>query len=246
MSKYTEVNRRFLISGTVTSLSLIALLVTGNAYRELEHDYKVLKNNYDAFQVNYERSAEDIHYTLEEQKLRIRNAEQEVEVVLESLNDAVMQIEEKDATIQGLTSEVNKLKEEAKTVAVSPSSFNQADIDLLYRLVEAEAGGESIRGRIAVANVVLNRIKSDKYPNTMGEVIYQRNQFEVVNIGTINTKTPSEGTVEAVNRALNGEKVVPDNVVMFWATYLDKGHEIWQHANIVTTIGIHHFSDGWY
>lgn len=243
MSKQNKF-RDVLITCTIGVLSAVAILLTNDMYNESEQQRKLLQNELDAFKINYERSAEDVYYTLEEQKYRIQQAEKIIEDLTNQLEDTTEQLEQKDETIKGLTSEVSKLKQTAST-RVNPSSFSSSDINLLYRLVEAEAGGESITGRIAVANVVLNRIKSNEYPNTLREVIYQQNQFEVVNIGTINTKIPSEGTIEAVNRALSGEKAVPDNVVMFWATYLDKSHAIWKHADIVTTIGIHHFSDGW-
>lgn len=123
--------------------------------------------------------------------------------------------------------------------------FTEADVDLLNRLVEAEAGSEPYDGKIAVVNVVINRIKSDKYPNTIYDVIYQPNQFEVVNIGTINTKIPSEETKKAVKEALNGAKAVGDNIKLFWADYLSKSNPIWQHCQVRTIIGGHLFSDEW-
>lgn len=237
---------RIVIGVTVSTALAWCMVSDYYEHKKLQYDYKVVKNELDAFKINYERSAEEIYYTIQDQKHRIKSMTEEIETLIETIETKDNTIEKLTSEIEGLTSEVEKLEKEAKTVAVSPSYyFNDSEIDLLYRLVEAEAGGESIQGRIAVANVVLNRIKSDNYPDTIHDVIYQRNQFEVVNIGTIDTKIPSEETIDAVNRALAGEKVVPDSVVMFWATYLDKSHAIWRHADIVTTIGVHHFSNGW-
>ena len=120
-----------------------------------------------------------------------------------------------------------------------------SDVDLLNRLVESEAGSEPYDGKIAVVNVVINRIKSDEYPNTINDVIYQPNQFEVVSLGTIYSEIPSEETKRAVTDALNGVKAVSDDIKLFWANYLSETHPIWEHCQIKTMIGNHVFSDEW-
>lgn len=83
------------------------------------------------------------------------------------------------------------------------------DYDALLRLVEAEASGEDIKGKMLVANVVLNRAESGLFPDTIKEVIYQRQngraQFSPVATGKIDRVSVSEETVEAVERALCGE-----------------------------------------
>lgn len=238
-------NKREITYIAVAVLSSLTLVLSISDNKQLIHDNKALKNELDAFKINYERSAEAMYYLTNEQQIRLNNYEKQIEALQKDIQEKTEQLEQKDEELRGITNEMKELKNRASTVSVAPYSFTAAEIDLLNRLVEAEAGGESIQGRIAVANVILNRIKSDKYPNTLREVIYQKNQFEVVNIGTINTKIPSEGTKEAVRRALNGEVVVPEGTVIFWAKYLDKSHAIWDHCKIVTTVGIHHFSKGW-
>lgn len=64
-------------------------------------------------------------------------------------------------------------------------TYTDADLKLLACLVHAEAGDQSYEGRLAVANVVLNRVKSSKYPNTIKEVIYQSGQFTVAKSGSL-------------------------------------------------------------
>ena len=78
--------------------------------------------------------------------------------------------------------------------------------DLLARLVTAESGGESFEGQIAVAEVVLNRIASPDYPNSLYEVIYEHNQFEPVRNEAIN-RPASESARKAVDEALNGSNI---------------------------------------
>ena len=78
-----------------------------------------------------------------------------------------------------------------------------ADQYLLARLVYAEARGESYKGKVAVAAVVLNRVRSSSFPNTISGVIYQSNAFESVSNGSIN-KTPDSDCLRAAREAMNG------------------------------------------
>lgn len=86
---------------------------------------------------------------------------------------------------------------------------SEADYIALLKIVEAEASGEDLTGRILVANVVLNRVKSSKFPDTIEAVVYQgaggKAQFSPVSTGKIERVRVSEETVEAVERALCGE-----------------------------------------
>lgn len=72
---------------------------------------------------------------------------------------------------------------------------------LMARLVEAEAKGEPFAGKVAVVDVVLNRVKSGSFPNTIQGVIYQAGQFSPVSNGSI-YNTPSEASIQAVEEAL--------------------------------------------
>ena len=76
-------------------------------------------------------------------------------------------------------------------------------------------------------------------------MIYQKNQFEPVVVGIIDNKQASQESVEAVKRAFLGERVVDSDIVNFWASWLDSNNDIWNHVEIVTTIGVHHFGRGW-
>jgi len=89
--------------------------------------------------------------------------------------------------------------------------FTEEDYKNLLRIVEAEASGEDETGKLLVANVVLNRVKDEEFPNTITEVIFQKNkgvtQFSPVANGRFWKVEISEETVSAVNRALAGEDV---------------------------------------
>lgn len=89
------------------------------------------------------------------------------------------------------------------SVAAASSSIISADHRLLSKLVYAEARGESYKGQVAVAAVVLNRVASASFPNTISGVIYQSGAFSCVSNGSINN-TPNSTAVRAALDALNG------------------------------------------
>ena len=83
------------------------------------------------------------------------------------------------------------------------SSSSSSDLNLLARLVYGEARGEPYTGQVAVASVVLNRVKSSSFPNSIAGVIYQSGAFSVVNDGQINL-TPNSTAKKAAQDAMNG------------------------------------------
>ena len=91
----------------------------------------------------------------------------------------------------------------SSTTASSSATIVSADHRLLAKLVYAEARGEPYKGQVAVAAVVLNRVRSASFPNTISGVIYQRNAFTCVNNGSINN-TPDSSCIRAALDALNG------------------------------------------
>lgn len=85
----------------------------------------------------------------------------------------------------------------------SGSSSDKNNLYLLARLVYGEARGEPYKGKVAVAAVVLNRIESSSFPNTMSGVIYQSGAFSVVDDGQINL-SPNQECINAARDAMNG------------------------------------------
>lgn len=84
--------------------------------------------------------------------------------------------------------------------------------ELLARVVYAESNTEPIEGQIAVAQVVLNRVRSESFPDTVSEVIYQERQFSTASI--LSRVTPTENNYEAVDLAFE-LAVVPYDVLYF-------------------------------
>ena len=87
--------------------------------------------------------------------------------------------------------------------SVSAAAYNESETYLLGRLVHGEARGEPYVGKVAVAAVVLNRVRSSSFPNTIAGVIYQTGAFDAVADRQINL-TPNEQSRRAARDALNG------------------------------------------
>ena len=109
--------------------------------------------------------------------------------------------------------------------------LSERDMELLLRIVEAEAGCEDEDGRILVANVVLNRMESELFPDSVAEVVLQTNngvsQFSPVSSGSIWTVEISEETREAVEKALEGETISQGALFFAARKYADSKRMKW-------------------
>ena len=83
--------------------------------------------------------------------------------------------------------------------------YSEGDYRVLQRIVQAEAGICDEKGKILVANVIINRVKSKEFPNNITDVVYERSQFSPVIDGSINTCRVTQQTIDCVDRALAGE-----------------------------------------
>ena len=85
----------------------------------------------------------------------------------------------------------------------SSSTSNSSNVNLLARLIYGEARGEPYTGQVAVGAVVMNRVKSSSFPNTISGVIYQSGAFDAVRDGQINL-SPNSTAIKAAQDAING------------------------------------------
>lgn len=90
-------------------------------------------------------------------------------------------------------------------IVQAATNNNTSDVQLIARAINGEARGEPYEGQVAVGAVILNRVKSSKFPNTIAGVIYQSGAFTAVSDGQINVPIASNSTVvKAAQDALNG------------------------------------------
>lgn len=121
-------------------------------------------------------------------------------------------------------------------------THTQDDIYWLSRIIHAEACCESMDGKIAVGNVIINRVDSDIFPDNIYDVIFDSKygiQFTPVAIGTIYGE-PDEECIEAAKRALDGENIV-GNSLYFFNPELSTSFWIADNCEYITAIGTHEF-----
>lgn len=128
-----------------------------------------------------------------------------------------------------------------KEISLASSGAGQtSDLQLLARAINGEARGESYEGQVAVGAVILNRVKSPDFPNTIAGVIYQPGAFTAVSDGQINVPIDESSTVvKAAQDALNGWDPTNGSVYYFNPNTATSSW-IWS-KTIVKTIGKHHF-----
>lgn len=112
------------------------------------------------------------------------------------------------------------------------------DLYTLAAVINGEGRGEPYTGQVAIGAVVLNRVESDKFPNTIAEVVYQTGAFDSVRDGQINL-TPTESAVRAAIDALNGWDPT-DGALYFWNPSTATSKWIWS-IPIKMQIGRHVF-----
>lgn len=120
--------------------------------------------------------------------------------------------------------------------------FDEDDVYWLSHIICAEAGGEPDAGQVAVGNVVLNRVRSGLYPDTIYGVIFDVQgtiQFEPVANGTV-FNDPTDKSVRTAKLALRGVSVVGD-CMYFFNPSLSEGTWIVENCTYSTTIGCHRF-----
>ena len=155
--------------------------------------------------------------------------------------EAVKSFQRKNGlTVDGIAGEktLAKMGIQSSPNTSNSSNTTSSDLDLLSRIIYAEARGEPYTGQVAVGAVVLNRIASSSFPNTMSGVIYQSGAFDAVSDGQINL-TPNQTAISAAKDALNGWDPTygctfyfnPDTATSKW---------IWSKTQVVT-IGKHIF-----
>ena len=170
-----------------------------------------LETSVPAFAVQH--TAEEVQKALEE--IRKRQAEERKKQ--EAIRKKKLQEKKKKA-------EAKRRKEILACCGVAAGSKDQA---ILERIVEAEAGGESFKGKLLVANVVLNRVKSKKFPSTIKKVVFAHRQFSPVWDGRYYKVKVSKHTKKAVQAALNGQDPSKGALYFMQRSAADRSNVTW-------------------
>ena len=126
--------------------------------------------------------------------------------------------------------------------APEPASYTEEDLYWLARIISAESQGEPLEGKIAVGNVVLNRVASDQFPDTVYGVIFDRKwgtQFTPVDNGAIYWEPTAESVI-AAKLCLEGARI-PGDLLYFLDPSQSRNFWVMENRPFVTTIGCHWF-----
>ena len=117
--------------------------------------------------------------------------------------------------------------------------YNESELYWLSRIISAESRGEPLRGQIAVGNVILNRVRSNAFPNSIYGVIFQKNQFSPVLNGTI-YNSPAWTSVCAAKMCLEGYSISND-ALFFCNLNVSSSNWITQNRKVAFKLGNHTF-----
>lgn len=180
----------------------------------------------------------------------IKTEEEVVEEIIENTAE-----EEKPAAKEEKVMEVEEFEEpetlyysdiendDMGDVGAPDSDFHglsDADYNALCKMVQAEAGGEGYVGKKLVANVILNRVRSNKWPMTVCAVVSQPGQFTPFENGRFRIAIPDSETINAVNDALDGENNAV-NIIYFKSV---RSQQVWTNKILAFTYGRHLFYYG--
>ena len=191
----------------------------------------------------------------EQQMLELKNEkakmEGEIEELTKMMKEAEKKAEDAEAFAAALEDEVKRLQEQEKKAMakingmydytpgvnyggdgtsyyqVTAYPYTDDELKLMASIIEAEAGSTSYPGMVAVGSVIMNRMASPKFANTLQGVIYAPSQFEPVQIGTlavIMARGPAQSCLQAAKDVLDGKRNVQN--FYFKATWYAKEHGI--------------------
>lgn len=169
---------------------------------------------------------------------RIAELEQQEREIDRKIADEQLRLAEEIAQEQAKEEQESGQKEDTGGAL---EGYTQADLTLMAAIIQAEADNQPYEGKLAVGSVVMNRVKSSKFPNTVSGVVYQKNQFAPVSDGhlaLILERGPNETCYKAAKQVLEGYRNV--DYLFFWAVWLADERNIYDKTYGVV-IGDHYF-----
>ena len=214
----------------ITALLLGNAVLAAGAFRMSDLEGELLKEasaetSAAKYEIERQSEVEDVSCM----EIVYSRASQNRKIIYDLLEETA-EIEEGVSAQEGTAEYEYDLSTQEKT-AEYVYDLSERDMELLLRIVEAEAGCEDEDGRLLVANVVLNRMESELFPDSVAEVVLQTSngvsQFSPVSSGSIWTVEISEETREAVEKALEGEKISQGALFFAARKYADSKRMKW-------------------
>ncbi|WP_349948000.1 cell wall hydrolase [Lacrimispora sp. BS-2] len=150
---------------------------------------------------------------LEKEVIQKQAQQEESRAEIERINARIALEEEAKRQAEEAAKKAEEARKAAEAAAIKAekeralhaASVSTDDYQVLLRIVQAEAGVCDDKGKILVANVILNRVKNGEFPDTVKGVVYEPSQFSPVSNGSINSVKVTDDTKQCVDRALGGE-----------------------------------------
>ena len=146
-------------------------------------------------------------YDMTEKFNLLNDEKKSLENKVSELEDSLEEQKKKSETVTSRSSGSSRTSKNTTS-----NSTSWSDLELLARIINAEAGGCTDEHQLLVGNVVLNRVADSRFPDSIYEVIYQKGQYSPTWNGAIN-KTPTQQAYKNAQRLLDGERFCPSNVV---------------------------------
>lgn len=210
------------------NLSLLQILLNSESMADFLNnaEYVTLISDYDRNMLSELQTARE---NVEKKQDKLKKEQVELSKLEKNLNkqqdELTSRLQETSGQLENYTSQL----EEAKAAEAAIEAAKNADADtiaLLAAILECEAG-ISYEGMIAVGTVIMNRVGSAKFPNTIEDVIYQSGQFSPVRSGKLDEvlqRGPMESAYKAAKAVLGGERNQQvKKCLFFWASYT--GHK---------------------
>lgn len=149
----------------------------------------------------------------------IPTAPEVTELVEEETLEEVFIMEPEDETVayeeEAVAVVEDVIEEQPELLSAPKPQYSDSDLMLLAKVIYAEAGSDflSDEWKMCVGEVVLNRVASPEFPNTIYDVVYQQGQYQEARSGYIASLTPSERCIDIARRLLNGERLMEPAVV---------------------------------
>ena len=141
------------------------------------------------------------------------------------------------------TQEDEKQRRTVKTIVRYRVNLDHGARRILERIVEAESGDQTIKGRQMVANVILNRMKSEKFPNSVREIVFAGRQFSPVSNGSYYRVKVSARTKKAVEKALKEKDNTNGALYFMYRAGSDSSNVSWSDRELtkICEYGCHEF-----
>lgn len=163
------------------------------------------------------------------------------------LDEEVQDNEELDESTQAMQLElanaIATVEKEKRELEEKKIHLSEKDTEILCRIVEAEATGEDVKGKMLVANVILNRVNNSEFPDTVEDVVFAKGQFSPLSDGRYYSVSITDETRDAVQRVLDGEDESGGAVYFMSRKKANKRNVVWFDRELtkVAEHGTHEF-----